>query len=72
MKLASVFLSVAAFLLVCSSYRLNRRLERGHFANHEANKEDPGRNFHHKFGLVLKNNLPLHLITLLNLCEGSM
>jgi len=52
MKLQVVFLSVAAFCLVCSSSRSNRRLERGHFADHEANKEDPGRNFHHKFGIV--------------------
>lgn len=60
MRLQSVFLFAAAFFLVCSTYRLNRRLERGNFADHWANKEDPGRDFHHQFGEVLKNNLPLN------------
>lgn len=52
MKLQSI-LSVATFFLVCSAYRLNRRLERGDFGDHWANKEDPGSGFHsHKFGIV--------------------
>jgi len=50
MKIQSVVLSAAAFFLVCPAYRLNRRLERGNFGDHWANKEDPGSEFHHKFG----------------------